>query len=276
MGASLMRIICPNCDAQYEVEDGAIPVGGRDVQCSNCGNAWFQEHEPTSEDLTQTLYAEPAQPVAPITAALDQGDDDEPAREPAPELPKRTLDDTVLAVLREEAEREMSARKSEGQAIEIQGDLGLPPPVSAAVGAAAAASRYHSDAPELTDAERRIATMKGEKVPVPKSVARRDLLPDIEEINSTLKPSERASEPVTAPVNTEVVDRSSGFRSGFSLMLLVAVMLVALYVMAPQIKQQIPGLSATMDSYVAVVDQLRGMVAGLMRKATAFIQGFTA
>ncbi|MGJ5621471.1 zinc-ribbon domain-containing protein, partial [Sulfitobacter sp. MF3-043] len=35
-----MRLICPNCDAQYEV----MPTDGRDVQCSNCGQTWFQHH----------------------------------------------------------------------------------------------------------------------------------------------------------------------------------------------------------------------------------------
>ena len=37
-----MRLICPNCDAEYEVDASAIPYDGRDVQCSNCGHAWFQ------------------------------------------------------------------------------------------------------------------------------------------------------------------------------------------------------------------------------------------
>ncbi|MCH2067648.1 MAG: zinc-ribbon domain-containing protein [Shimia sp.] len=39
-----MRLTCPNCGAQYEVPDDIIPTGGRDVQCSNCGNTWFQVH----------------------------------------------------------------------------------------------------------------------------------------------------------------------------------------------------------------------------------------
>ena len=39
-----MRLVCPNCDAEYEVDTSAIPLAGRDVQCSNCGHAWFQAH----------------------------------------------------------------------------------------------------------------------------------------------------------------------------------------------------------------------------------------
>ncbi len=37
-----MRLVCPNCAAQYEVDDSAIPPAGRDVQCANCGDTWFQ------------------------------------------------------------------------------------------------------------------------------------------------------------------------------------------------------------------------------------------
>ena len=37
-----MRLVCPNCDAEYEVDATVIPDTGRDVQCSNCGHAWFQ------------------------------------------------------------------------------------------------------------------------------------------------------------------------------------------------------------------------------------------
>ncbi|MCB2124584.1 MAG: zinc-ribbon domain-containing protein, partial [Rhodobacteraceae bacterium] len=29
-----MRLICPSCGAQYEVDESVIPDGGRDVQCS--------------------------------------------------------------------------------------------------------------------------------------------------------------------------------------------------------------------------------------------------
>ena len=39
-----MRLICPNCGAQYEVPEEVIPENGRDVQCSNCGDTWFQTH----------------------------------------------------------------------------------------------------------------------------------------------------------------------------------------------------------------------------------------
>jgi predicted Zn finger-like uncharacterized protein len=38
-----MRLVCPKCVAQYEVDDNAIPESGRDVQCASCGHTWFQD-----------------------------------------------------------------------------------------------------------------------------------------------------------------------------------------------------------------------------------------
>ncbi|MBK6466238.1 MAG: zinc-ribbon domain-containing protein [Rhodobacter sp.] len=76
-----MRLVCPNCDAKYEVPDDAVPEGGRDVQCSSCGHASATGTE-----------AEPAEAEVP----------------PADTPPRRDLDDGVLAILREEAEREKS------------------------------------------------------------------------------------------------------------------------------------------------------------------------
>lgn len=272
-----MRLICPNCDAQYEVDDGAIPEAGRDVQCSNCGHAWFQVRERLAEDLSDELYREPdPEPVEEVPAALAQAeaedDDDEAPGAPPPMATapaQRVLDDSVLAILREEAERELAARKAEATGIEMQGDLGLPPPVSPMVGSAAAAS-----AASRAETDKRIASMKGE-VGVPhRAGARRDLLPDIEEINSSLRPNGAAATLVEAAVPKSNAS-GSGFRSGFALVLIVAAVAVVIYVMAPQISAQIPGAAEAMTSYVATVDSLRLAVDGLMQRATGAVNSLT-
>ncbi|TGD44595.1 thioredoxin [Pseudotabrizicola sediminis] len=280
-----MRLICPNCDAQYEVDDSAIPDAGRDVQCSNCGHAWFQMPESAEEDLTDALYREPepeAVPVGPAAVAQteapdeDPDDDEEPEPPPAPRAGaapvRRVLDADVLAILREEAELELAARKAEGVGIEMQGDLGLPPPVSPVVGSAAAAAA--ATAAARTDTDRRIATMKGEAVPPPRAAARRDLLPDIEEINSSLRPNDTAVSREEAR-QAKAASSGSGFRSGFALALLLAIVVVALYVMAPQISAQIPGAADAMASYVAMIDSLRQSIDGLIRRATGALNGLT-
>lgn len=305
-----MRLICPNCDAEYEVEESAIPDTGRDVQCSNCGHAWFQlppeielALEQEEELFGQVAEADPApapapSPVAeaaPVTAsaaasAAPQAADPEavlaaaarsappaPAPQAAPpmaELPRRPLDDSLMAILREEAEREAAARRIEGSAIETQPDLGLAAPPAAAPSATAAGSG-------LAGAARRIAQMQGIDPDAPpptppRPAARRDLLPDIEEINSSLKGSELPVADLSEDRSQTPAAEARGFRSGFALALMVAVLLLAAYVAAPMIKAQIPALAGGMDAYVSGVDGLRLWLDGMMRAATDMVRGLTA
>ena len=53
-----MRLICPNCDAQYEVPDDVMPAAGRDVQCSNCGQTWFQHHPDNAPEAEEDDFAD--------------------------------------------------------------------------------------------------------------------------------------------------------------------------------------------------------------------------
>ncbi|NOX39819.1 MAG: hypothetical protein GXP05_04695 [Alphaproteobacteria bacterium] len=90
-----MRLVCPNCAAQYEVDDSAIPENGRDVQCANCGNTWFQ---------------------GPAAAADETGEQNGTEHLPAPT--PRATDPSVLDILRREAEHETTVRNSEIEAAE--------------------------------------------------------------------------------------------------------------------------------------------------------------
>ena len=127
-----MRITCPNCGAQYEVPDQVIPDEGRDVQCSNCGNTWFQEHpdHTNSGDDDRELIAEPSnepenepdpqpetdpRPEPEPEPEFDDEIDEEPAHaeEDTPEPQARELDPEVADILREEAELETRLRESE-------------------------------------------------------------------------------------------------------------------------------------------------------------------
>ena len=55
-----MRLVCPNCGAQYEVDDALIPAEGRDVQCSDCGHAWYFSPVPASADAAPQAQDLPA------------------------------------------------------------------------------------------------------------------------------------------------------------------------------------------------------------------------
>jgi len=71
-----MRLLCPKCDAEYEVADGIIPNAGRDVQCSSCDTIWFIEIKPTP-------------------------------------LKSSGIDPEVISILQQEAQRELAARNVE-------------------------------------------------------------------------------------------------------------------------------------------------------------------
>lgn len=251
-----MRLLCPNCDAEYEVDASVIPDNGRDVQCSNCGHAWFQlppeiEAEIEAEDA---LYDAPPAPVTPPPPAAMPED-----------LPRRGIDESVMAVLREEADRETAARKGDAPpVIETQTEMGLAP--QAAAGSVA----------------QRIARMKGVDAPATppppaRAQTRREMLPEIEEINSSLRASseKRSGEAAAVSDTMSAAKSNGGFRSGFVLMLVLAIVLVTVYVMAPRISQQIPGAAAAMKAYVASVDHARLFLDGLMKSAIGWLRGIT-
>ncbi|MBY5933831.1 zinc-ribbon domain-containing protein [Tateyamaria omphalii] len=265
-----MRLICPNCDAQYEVVDDVIPAEGRDVQCSNCGQTWFQHHpdhmpeEPEAEDAPADL------------AAPDDSPTEDEERAAAPEPKRRELDPEVADILREEAEIESQARASEAEALESQPELGL--------------SNAETDADRRArEARERMARMRGED-PTPEQVSeaaataaaigsRRDLLPDIEEINSTLRSTgDRQSPPAAemAPDPAEMEQARSGFRRGFMLMILLAVVLLLIYVFAPDIAQAVPGVDPFLSSYVAQVDGARLWLDGQVSSGLTWLDNLTA
>lgn len=300
-----MRLTCPNCGAQYEVPDDVIPEEGRDVQCSACGDTWFQQPDgmvasappveatPPEPEQTETTpepqsasEAEPdiafssqtspdldegaEQPAAaPPAQAAEQGADQE-ATEPAtqeldrdaaeheaeapavePDRPgtpvQRGLDPALGDILREEAQREASLRAAaQEQGLETQTSLGL------------------DDLPENEETRRsrqakdRMARIQGQdprRLAAEASGLKRGVLPDIEEINSTLRTGETPP-PVATPDMTPR-RRKSGFTRGFALMILLAVVLVMTYSNAPQIAEVVPQADPYLSNYVTWVDDLR-------------------
>lgn len=397
-----MRLICPNCGAQYEVPESVIPESGRDVQCSSCGNTWFQHHplyanatedeagfdeiepewdddgptgqtdderfaesdtdqfetetatdqdpapaprtlddpaadfadddfsdddftedenaddewqgfptDPGLSDAPQTsnrLVPDPDDPVSPVSR-LPEVEEDDYEEDPARDLPirRRSLDTSVADMLREEAEREARARAAErGAGLESQPDLGLdsgpatPPPAPPtrhraddprrrsedATGqparpyteqeTASAATHLASDAlppqgiqPPQNTLPPRDPVSDEKKIAVAAAAvadSRRALLPDIEEINSSLR-STSDRRPARADdherpggvsdTGTARNARQRGFSRGFSITLLIAMILLALYVFAPTIVEAMPGLAPVMEAYVSAVDALR-------------------
>ncbi|WP_122072692.1 zinc-ribbon domain-containing protein [Pseudophaeobacter sp. EL27] len=311
-----MRLTCPNCGAQYEVPDDVIPEEGRDVQCSNCGDTWFQQaagHVPAPDAEAgepAAVAADAAQEQPPTTPsvspadhegsepepvaadqAVDQGaevefatDPDQeaaaffegatpeaaeahvpdpeadgfvtqeqpvttPTAEPDTTPSPRGLDPALSDILREEAEREAGLRaadQGQSQSLETQPNLGL------------------DDLPENEEARRsrqtkdRMARIRGEDprlLAAEASGLKRGVLPDIEEINSTLRAAD--SPPPPTPEAMAPPPRKSGFTRGFALALLVVLALLMVYSNAPQIAEILPQADPYLSSYVTWVDQMR-------------------
>lgn len=261
-----MRLICPNCDARYEVDAAMIPPEGRDVQCSACGQVWFQPPGPAVEDLD----AEAALPAAPVDALPDElpaEPDPRPEPDPDPQVLRRhSLDESMLAVLREEAEREARARADEaarsfGRGVEIQPDLGLP---EAEPAAQLRIRRRSTEAPPAEPGEEDLAQ---HRTPPSGRNARRELLPDIDQINSTLdaEPGNRSGATGLPPLDRPEL-RRNGFRSGFLLMLVLAGLAWAAYVQAPRLIQSMPQAEPALTTYVTMVDRARLGLDGLVQR----------
>lgn len=235
-----MRLICPNCDAQYEVADDVIPTSGRDVQCSNCGHVWFEHRkEHTPRDASETAAAD-------VEHDAPTGDQDGPG--PV----RRELDPKVADILREEAALESKARARSAAPLESQPDLGLDAAAPVEVRPASTAQPFVRD--EI--AKRETATSPSTPDPAP----RRDRLPDIEDINSTLRTADATGlDPVPddALAYNPPPEGGSGFRRGFSLMLVLAACLISVYALAPQIAQSMPQADPYLSAYVAQVDTAR-------------------
>jgi predicted Zn finger-like uncharacterized protein len=253
-----MRLSCPNCDAQYEVPDEVMPASGRDVQCSNCGQTWFQHHpdHPPAED------------------SADYADEPEEAQAPPPPPPaqpagaRKKLDPAVQNILRAEAEAEQAARRRETGALESQPDLGLEDTDSDAAAAGSARSEEDGAERRAEEARRRMARMRGEPDPGEERPARnasgssrRALLPDIDEINSTLRndkdragaePKERKTREKPEPKQ-----KRRGFRGGFVLVLLIAAIGALVYLYAPEIARTAPQTDPYLSGYVSWVDSMR-------------------
>ena len=229
-----------------------IPEAGRDVQCSNCGDTWFQHHpdHPAMDDVDSDVlqdisYDDPAE------------DEDQDADQDADDTtqnaaPRRRLDPEVTNVLREEAERETRARADDASSLESQPELGLED------------GNAESDK-RSREARARMARMRGQPEDAQPAAdvdpsSRRGLLPDIEEINSSLRNEDGGAIDIGGESEyPEAVPREGnvGFRRGFLFVVLISVALLLLYMYAPQISRAIPALSMVLSEYVDVVNDAR-------------------
>jgi len=92
--------------------------------------------------------------------------------------------------------------------------------------------------------------------------SRRNLFPDIDEINSSLSASEDVTGSLAPSASDDVppARRAGGFRSGFRLAVITCVLALVVYLMASRIVALWPAAAEPLTQYVQAVDALRAML----------------
>lgn len=209
--------------------------------------------EPEPDEAPAAPVPETAETATRVVPENESADAEPPEEEQAEEASsaRRGLDPSVRDILREEAEREARLRQAEAAPVETQDEMPLesePEDVHRA--------RRRS---ELEDAED--AFDLDEASAAHQSNSRRDLLPDIEEINSTLRasgsPDGAAGETSEDAGPSPSASRRRGVRVGFLVTLAVAAGLFWLYVNEDLVSDSVPQAAPVVEGFTARVDAAR-------------------
>ncbi|MFT6073399.1 MAG: putative Zn finger-like uncharacterized protein [Yoonia sp.] len=254
-----MRLICPNCDAEYNVADDAIPQGGRDVQCSSCNTTWFQTRKSRilSREVSRILTTPLPSMVktqsrdvsAYDTPQSKNGNTEGPQHEPVTDKPRhRQIDPSVANILRKEAAR------NQGVA-----DYSASKPTLRRESSPEAVDETRKRIAQMTEVEGSTpagTSQAGGKVAV--STPNPRAVPDINEINAALRGrAETNNGRGATELEIHEAVRRQGFRRGFFIVLILIAVTITPYVLSEEITQNMPELSGYMATYVAVIDQLR-------------------
>lgn len=224
---------------------------------------------PVSEPVTETaikdvIYADETDDEDAYDEEPDLDEDEAPA--PIDVAPQATLKDSVRDILRAEVEFDQAMRGGSAPSLETQPDLGLEDP---------------DQDPSKKSLRDRMARLRGLDPSDPGIAAgsvaaasgkRRDLLPDIEEINSTLSAASDRNADGSVP-DDETREERSGFRTGFFFLLVLVFLLLALYVFAPLIATKLPALAPVMKVYVAAANDFRAWLDQLLSGASMRLNG---
>ena len=267
-----MRLICPKCNAQYNVADDAIPQGGRDVQCSSCGNTWFQTEKPKELSRQVSRILSTPLPSVVKTQSRDassydmpqsgKGQADGPKHEPVGAGPRhRPVDPNIANILREEATRAHGVS-----------DYSAGAPAAKREGSPADVAETRKRIAQLTaDSSDTVAGNTGAA-----GAANPRAVPDINEINTALRARSEANNGSGLTEHEQhEAGRRRGFRRGFLVVLILIALFLLPYVFAEDITQNVPELRGYMATYVAIIDQLRLSLDAIVDSVSAAIANLT-
>lgn len=284
-----MRLVCPNCGAQYEVSAEAIPPQGRDVQCSSCDHTWFEAPGQSGADAPMAVAPEkPAEVAEPAETPVAEEPQPAPTvpveSEPVVKEPEGAVEAPQAA---EPAHNEVappSKPSKEPTPAELAAEVRRAREQAVEKDAAADGLNNRPDGAPLLTPE--IQGILREEAQLEQSVrdmvhgagaaaqrprqkpldgkATEDFFPDIEGLNSSLRAEDAAlAAAATGGAAAAVATGSgrSGFWKAFAIVCLIALLAMLMYIFAPEIASVAPEFESALKSYVAMIDNIRVNIA---------------
>jgi predicted Zn finger-like uncharacterized protein len=260
----VIEIVCPSCQARYELPDNSIGEQGRKVSCSSCQHKWRAYPEGMEPAETDELAEAPQLAELPGTAEPSRPEP-EPAMEPhaaasmpsgaaaagaaaaAAQAPAATGSrDDQLATIRQMLS-DLKASADSGPEAETEEEPEPANPVSAT------ARGFYRD----SEAEERQDPLKARINQVDtlgRAVKGEPAQNNYDAAQLRKRHEKRAKRMQRA---RERQRKSGGFMTGFTLIAMVASVVVGLYVLQPRIVASQPQLEPVMNQYVTTIDRYR-------------------
>ncbi len=262
-----MRLVCPSCRAEYEVDLALLPTEGREVQCSACHFIWFQAHPdhplPSAAEPVTVPELVPSPHITPETTTMPGRDTTPPDLMPADGVrtPRdtdavgavqspRTVSGQALDILREEADFESRQRAREAEGLETQPELGLANP---------------EPWPSTTHQETPGSDPGPQDIERPTIKAQTTHFPDIDDISTTLEPLGRSRGRTQEwDLPETAAEKRRSFLKGLALPLGLGALVVGPYLLAPTIIDAVPATETALTGYIAAIDGLRIRLADIL------------
>jgi predicted Zn finger-like uncharacterized protein len=246
----MIEIVCPSCQARYQLPDGSIGPEGRKVSCSSCSHKWRAHAEgavpetaqPSPEPVAVPESAAESETVAETEsmAAVAAPGGETAASSPPPPAATGDREDQMAAI------RQMltDLKDSADAAPEVEPDV-RPEPV-----APTPTMRRRNEDEDVDPLKSRIdgvdkmgRTVKGEAAQSGYDAAKLRRLHE-KRARKLQRSRERRK-------------KSGAFLTGFTLMAMVTATMVGLYVLHPQIIAASPRMKPALTEYVVTVDRYR-------------------
>lgn len=244
----MIEIVCPNCQARYQLPDNAIGPEGRKVSCSSCAHKWRAHPEaPAAAVPEAAAMRERTTEEAMAAVAASDEVSAPPAAPPPPASGNR---DEQMAAIR----RMLSDLKEAADTVPDRSDSAAesaqPEPAPAPPAPGPSARRREEEAPNRDRLEDRIDDVNT----LAKMVKGEPTGGGYDAAKLRKRHEKRAKRLQRA---RERRKKSGAFLTGFTLVAVVSSVMVGLYVLQPQIIESQPQMEPALVEYVTTVDRYR-------------------